>query len=404
MTPPPPSTYQSEVYTHGLRDQKPSITFIPSEWENLARSRLSANSFSYVHGSAGTGETDRKNRSAFEKWSVIPSRLVPSNNNNTFPDLSTTLFGKKYSSPIAIAPVGVQTIFHPDGELAVARAAAKLDIPYTLSTATATSTEDVATANGPNGKRWFQLYWPGNEHNDITISLLDRAKRNGYDVLVVTLDTYILGWRPTDMDNGYNPFLRGDSVGVKMGFTDEVFRKWFRERFGKEVEEDEGLAAGEWTKVVFPGGSHSWEDLRFLKEHWEGPIVLKGVQSVRDARRAVEYGMHGIVVSNHGGRQMDGGVGSLTVLPGIVDAVGEQIEVLFDSGVRCGADVVKALALGAKMVLVGRPYVYGLAIAGEEGVRHVLRSLLGELQLSLHLGGFRSVQREELNRECLIRE
>lgn len=401
MPPPPPYTYQSEVYTHGLRDQKPAITFVPSEWENLARTRLSANSFSYVHGSAGTGETDRKNRSAFQSWSVIPSRLVPSAD---FPDLSTTLFGKKYSSPIAIAPVGVQTIFHPEGERAVARAAAGLDVPYTLSTATATSTEDVAEANGADGKRWFQLYWPGNEHNEITVSLLERAKKSGYDVLVVTLDTYILGWRPTDMDNGYNPFLRADSIGVEMGFSDPVFRRYFRDKFGKEVEEDKGTAAGEWTKIVFPGVSHSWEDLAFLRSHWEGPIVLKGVQSVGDARRAVECGMQGIVVSNHGGRQMDGGVGSLTVLPGIVDAVGQQIEVLFDSGVRCGADVVKALALGAKMVLVGRPYVYGLAIAGEEGVRHVLRSLLGEVQLSLHLGGIRSVKKEDLNRDCLVRE
>ncbi|BCR95438.1 uncharacterized protein AKAW2_20378A [Aspergillus luchuensis] len=398
---PSPYAYQSEVYAHGLRDQKPAITFIPSEWENLARERLSANSFSYVHGSAGTGETDRKNRSAFQSWSVIPSRLVPS---AKFPDLSTTLFGKTYSSPIAIAPVGVQTIFHPEGERAVARAAAELDVPYTLSTATATSTEDVAEANGADGKRWFQLYWPGNEHNDITVSLLERAKKNGYDVLVVTLDTYILGWRPTDMDNGYNPFLRADSIGVELGFSDPVFRRHFKDRYGKEVEEDKGTAAAEWTKIVFPGVSHSWEDLAFLKEHWEGPIVLKGVQSVADARRAVECGMQGIVVSNHGGRQMDGGVGSLTVLPGIVDAVGEQIEVLFDSGVRCGADVMKALALGAKMVLVGRPYVYGLAIAGEEGVRHVLRSLLGDLQLSLHLGGIRSVRKEDLNRECLVRE
>lgn len=398
---PSPYAYQSEVYAHGLRDQKPAITFIPSEWENLARGRLSANSFSYVHGSAGTGETDRKNRSAFQSWSVIPSRLVPS---AKFPDLSTTLFGKTYSSPIAIAPVGVQTIFHPEGERAVARAAAELDVPYTLSTATATSTEDVAEANGADGKRWFQLYWPGNEHNDITVSLLERAKKNGYDVLVVTLDTYILGWRPTDMDNGYNPFLRADSIGVEMGFSDPVFRRHFKDRYGKEVDEDKGTAAAEWTKIVFPGVSHSWEDLAFLRKHWEGPIVLKGVQSVGDARRAVECGMQGIVVSNHGGRQMDGGVGSLTVLPGIVDAVGEQIEVLFDSGVRCGADVMKALALGAKMVLVGRPYVYGLAIAGEEGVRHVLRSLLGELQLSLHLGGIRSVRKEDLNRECLVRE
>ena len=227
----------------------------------------------------------------------------------------------------------------------------------------------------------------------------------GYTALVVTLDTYILGWRPSDMDNGYNPFLRADRIGVEAGFSDPVFREYFaRTHGGKQVEEDVSGAAAEWTRMIFPGRSHGWEDLRFLREQWNGPIVLKGIQSVRDARLAVRYGMQGIVVSNHGGRQQDGGVGSLTVLPEIVDEVGEEIEVLFDSGVRCGADVVKALALGAKMVLVGRPYVYGLAIAGEEGVRHVLRSLMGEVQLTLHLAGLPSVKREDLNRECLREE
>ncbi|RAL06196.1 lactate 2-monooxygenase [Aspergillus ibericus CBS 121593] len=395
---PDPHTYQSEVYAHGLHDQKPAITFQPTEWESLARTRLSANSYSYVHGSAGTHETDHKNRAAFQRWSIIPSRLIPSD----FPSLSTTLFGEEYASPIAIAPVGVQTIFHPEGEKAVARAAAGLGVPYTLSTATATSIEDVAGANGADGKRWFQLYWPSNEHNDITVSLLRRAKAAGYTVLVVTLDTYILGWRPSDMDNGYNPFLRADTVGVEAGFSDPVFREWFAKTHGgRQVEEDMGTAAGEWTRMIFPGKSHGWEDLGFLKQHWEGPIVLKGIQSVRDARLAVEYGVQGIVVSNHGGRQLDGGVGSLTVLPEIVDAVGGEVEVLFDSGVRCGADVVKALALGAKMVLVGRPYVYGLAIGGEEGVRHVLRSLMGEVQLTLHLAGVKSVDKRDLNHECL---
>ncbi|PWY96659.1 FMN dependent dehydrogenase [Aspergillus sclerotioniger CBS 115572] len=385
-----PYTYQTETYTHGLHNQRPPITFHPHEWEPLAKSHLPATSFNYVHGSAGTRETDDKNRSAFRQWSIIPTRLIPA----SFPSLSTTLFGEEYASPIAIAPVGVQTIFHPEGEKAVARAANALRVPYTLSTATATSLEDVAGANG-TGPRWYQLYWPGNEHNEITGSLLQRAKRAGYTVLVVTLDTYILGWRPSDLDNGYNPFLRADEIGVEAGFSDPVFREHFVKRYGMEVEEDVGAAAAEWARIIFPGRSHGWEDLEFLKENWDGPIVLKGIQSVRDARLAVRYGMQGIVVSNHGGRQQDGGVGSLTMLPEIVDEVGGEIEVLFDSGVRCGADV---------MVLVGRPYVYGLAIAGEEGVRHVLRSLLGEIQLTLHLAGLPSVKREDLNRGCLRRE
>ena len=320
-----------------------------------------------------------------------------------FPDLQTTIFGDTYPYPIAMAPVGVQRIFNPEGEVAAARAAAKEQVPYILSTASSTSIEDVAKAND-GGRRWYQLYWPSNEHNDITVSLLNRAKAAGYSVLVVTLDTYILGWRPSDMDNGYNPFLRPDNIGVELGFTDPVFKKKFMEKEGKSVQEEPGKAAALWTQIVFPGYSHGWEDIKFLQEHWDGPIVLKGIQSVADARKARDVGVQGIVVSNHGGRQQDGGVGSLTMLPGIADAVGKDLEIIFDSGIRCGADIIKALALGANMVLVGRPYIYGLALGGESGVSHVLKSLLGELDLTLHLTGIPSVSKEYLNRDCLVKE
>lgn len=195
----------------------------------------------------------------------------------------------------------------------------------------------------------------------------------------MTLDTFALGWRASEMDNGYSPFLRPDSIGVATGFTDPLFRKNFRQKYGKEIEDDEGRAAADWINVFMPGRSHSWEDLAFLKQHWDGPIVLKGIQSVEDAQLAVEYGMQGILVSNHRGRQCDGGIASLDSLPEIAAAVGDKLEVIFDSGVRCGADIAKALALGAKMVLIGRPFVWGLAMAGEEGVRHVLQALLGDL-------------------------
>ncbi|KAL4804539.1 FMN-dependent dehydrogenase [Aspergillus unguis] len=391
-----PFTYSAETFAAGLHDTKPAITFNPHAWESLAKEKLSANSFGYVWGSAGIRQTDENNRAAFQKWSIVPSRLVRAD----FTNLKTTVFGTEYACPIALAPVGVQTIFHPQGESAVARVAQQENIPYILSTAASTSMEDVAKVNS-SGQRWYQLYWPGNEHSDITASLLKRAKESGYKVLVVTLDTYMLGWRPSDLDNGYNPFLRNDSIGVELGFSDPVFRKHFKEKHGCEIEESVEQAAQEWAKMIFPGLSHGWEDLDFLKKHWDGPIVLKGIQTVSDAKRAVQAGMDGIVVSNHGGRQQDGGIGSLEVLPEIVDAVGNDLEVLFDSGVRCGADIVKALALGAKMVLVGRPYVYGLAIAGENGVRHVLKSLLGDLQLTLHLSGIPSVSKDVLNRSVL---
>jgi lactate 2-monooxygenase len=393
-----PHTYGNEVYANGLQNIKPAISFHPEDWESHARDILPADSYSYIWGSAGLRETDNNNRDAFRKWAIIPSRLVKAD----FPSLKTTVLGQEYDYPIAIAPIGVQRIFHRDGEVAAATAATKQHVPYILSTASSTSIEDVARASG-DGARWYQLYWPTDEHNEITVSLLQRAKRAGYRVLVVTLDTYILGWRPSDLNNGYNPFLRADKIGVELGFSDPVFRRRFRERHGVEIEEDMGTAAAEWAHMIFPGQSHSWEDIKFLQQHWDGPIVLKGIQSVADARRAVEVGVQGIVVSNHGGRQQDGGIGSLDVLPEIVDAVGEQLDVLFDSGVRCGADVAKALALGAKMVLIGRPYAYGLAIAGEAGVSHVLRSILADLDLTLHLAGIRSVSPEHLNRSVLRR-
>ncbi|KAL2840547.1 FMN-dependent dehydrogenase [Aspergillus pseudoustus] len=377
---PTPFTYENEIYAAGLSDQRPQISFDATKWESLARERLPADSFGYVWGSAGTRETDENNRAAFRKWGIVPSRLVEAD----FPSLKTRLFGEEYDYPIALAPVGVQRIFHREGEIAVARAAAQAGVTYTLSTAASASIEDVARANdtgGDNGdgSRWYQLYWPSNEHNDITASLLN------------------------DLDHGYNPFLIPDNIGVEIGFSDPVFQRHFQEKHGISIEEDVLTAAREWARIMFPGKSHGWRDIQFLREHWDGPIVLKGIHSVSDAKKARDAGVQGIVVSNHGGRQQDGGVGSLDVLPEIVDELGNDVEVIFDSGVRCGADVVKALALGAKMVLLGRPYVYGLAIAGEQGVRHVLRSILGDLQLTLHLSGIPDVNRENLNSSVLRR-
>lgn len=351
-----------------------------------------------------------------------PSRTDPATNNFAFADTTTETLAHNLPFPVAIAPIGVQKIFNPQGEVAAARAAASLGIPYTLSTASSTSIEDVAKAmdevepQGTDNKkapRWYQLYWPPNEHNDITISLLSRAKKAGYSVLIVTLDTYVLGWRPSDMNNGYNPFIHPDRIGVEIGLTDPVFQAKFKKEHGYDIEEASrhdseltghnlGKPAQEWAKIAFPGHSHSWEDIAFLKEHWDGPIVLKGIQSVADAKKAVDVGVQGIVVSNHGGRQQDGGVSSLGVLPRIVDAVGGNIEVWFDSGVRCGADIMKAIALGAKCVLIGRPYAYGLAIGGEEGVRHVLRSMCGDLMLNMHLAGLRGL--DEVTRDIMVRE
>jgi isopentenyl diphosphate isomerase/L-lactate dehydrogenase-like FMN-dependent dehydrogenase len=201
--------------------------------------------------------------------------------------------------------------------------------------------------------------------------------------LVVTLDTWTLGWRPRDLDQAYLPFLRG--LGTAIAFSDPVFRA----RLAQPPEQDLAAAVRRWVPM-FTGTARSWERLPFLREHWDGPIALKGIQHVDDARRAADAGMDGIVVSNHGGRQVDGAIAALDALPPIASAVGDHIEVLFDSGVRTGADVLKALALGARAVMIGRPYAYGLAHGGEPGVRHVLRTLLADFDLTLVLAGYRT--------------
>lgn len=396
----------------------------PLKWEALARRRLPSANFYYVAGSANQGLTCAANVGAFARYRLRPRMLVDA----TFRDTSVEIFGQKLASPLIVAPIGVQGIVHKDGEEATARACAKLDVPMILSTAATRSIEEVAAANG-NGKRWFQLYWPKPEHNDVTISLLQRAQRSGYSVLVVTVDTFALGWRPNDLDASYLPFIYGQ--GCQIGFSDPVFNAkyaaaqrvanqrplWTRLRELVEVLLRPRSVLGAlkilwnikaisksraWLDVVNSGRYMRWDDLRILREHWPGPIVLKGVQTVDDARRAAEHGLAGIVVSNHGGRQVDGAVASLDALAAI--AGDEQVKasgltVLFDSGVRTGSDVLKALALGARGVLIGRPYIYGLAVAGQAGVEHVLKCTLADFDTTLGLIGKASVR--ELGRDDL---
>ncbi|MEV0677980.1 lactate 2-monooxygenase [Actinosynnema sp. NPDC050436] len=377
--------YQNEIYLQGLAGSRPPFTTDPEGLEASARERLGPGPFWYVAGAAGGGATARANREAFDRWRIVPRMLTDATQRH----LGTSVLGTASPAPVLLAPVGVQSILHPDGELATARAAAELGVPFVLSTASSHTLEDVAEAAG-DGARWFQLYWPNDP--DVCASILGRARAAGYRVLVVTLDTWTLAWRPHDLDQGYLPFLRG--VGTAIPFSDPAFRAGL----AAAPEDDLPMAILRWVQL-FTGTDKSWDQLAFLREHWDGPIVLKGVQHPDDARKAVDAGVQGVVVSNHGGRQVDGAVGSLDVLPEIADAVGEQVEVLFDSGIRSGADIVKALALGAKAVLVGRPFAYGLAHGGQTGVRHVLRSLLADFDLTLGLSGHRSPA--ELSREVL---
>ncbi|KAJ9157602.1 FMN-dependent dehydrogenase [Pleurostoma richardsiae] len=387
--------YQYDIYKNGiLAGQRPAVTTNPNKLEHDARKAMTPEAFNYVFGGAGEHSTMDSNRLAFRQWKLVPRFLKP-----TVPrDLSVELFGQTYDSPIIMAPVGVMSAYHEDKETGVAAACAELGVPFTLSTAATSTIEEVASASGPGAPRWFQLYWPLDDA--LTGSILRRARAEGYSVLVVTLDTFTMSWRPLDLDTAYLPFATG--TGNAVGFSDPVFRKKFADdNDGDEIEENVISASRLWISEVFSGNAHSWEDLALLRKHWDGPIVLKGIVHPEDARRAVEYGIDGIIVSNHGGRQLDGAVPALEMLPEVVDAVGGRLTVLFDSGVRTGADVMKALCLGAKAVLVGRPVIYGLGIAGREGARHVLAGLLADLDQSMGLACVKSVK--EMNRGMLRR-
>ncbi|OKL62211.1 hypothetical protein UA08_02890 [Talaromyces atroroseus] len=332
------------------------------------------------------------NRLAFRQWRMlsIPGFHVYRRRPTSFllqseVDTSVELFGQKYPNPLLMAPIGVQSIAHDDKETGLAEACAEVDVPYILSTASGSSFEDVAASCG-DGKKWYQLYWP--KDNDITLSLLKRAKKNGFDALVVTLDTWTLAWRPADLDTGYLPFIAG--VGTEFGLSDPVFRAKFEDRSGSKVEDARLEASREWIQGIF-GANRTWDDLGFLRKNWNGPLILKGIQHVEDAKAALKHGCDGIVVSNHGGRQLDGAIGSLEVLPEIVDAVGKDMTVLFDSGIRTGSDIVKAISLGAKAVLVDRPVMFGYAINGKQGAKEVMQGLLADFHLSMAIAGIPSI-------------
>ncbi|OPC83760.1 alpha-hydroxy-acid oxidizing enzyme [Embleya scabrispora] len=370
----PFAAFQDSIYLDGLlTGEPPAYPTGASALEEAARERLDPGPRGYVLGGAGGGATMRANREAFERRRIVPRMLRDVGTR----DLSCSVLGTESPAPVLLGPVGVQSIVHPEGELATARAAAGLGLPMVLSTASSYSLEEVAAASG-SGPRWFQLYWPRDD--DVTISLLARARAAGYTVLVVTLDTWYLGWRPTDLDRAYLPFLR--HIGLANYLSDPAFLAGL----SRPIAEDPTAAIVHWAGM-FSDPTKTWSDLAFLRDNWIGPIVLKGVLHPDDARKARDTGLNGIVVGNHGGRQLDGAIGALDALPEIATAVGDDLTVLFDSGVRTGTDILKALALGARAVLLGRPYIYGLALGGEPGITHVLRCLLAEFDLSMALSG-----------------
>lgn len=375
MGPPNFGDWQYEVYLRGLTGEPVGHPFDWGELERSAAEVVDPGPRDFVWGGAGTGDTMRANLDAFRRWRIVPRMLRDVSQR----DLRTTVLDTEMAAPVMLAPVGVQTILHPDGELATARAATAVGLPVVASTAAARSMEDVAQAAGDTA-RWFQLYWP--KDDEITKSFVARAEQAGYRAIVVTLDSTLLGWRPADLARAYLPFLEG--TGIAQFLADDVFRA----RLARPPEEDLQAAVTEWVQVI--NKIVTWDDIAFLRSLTTLPIVLKGILHPDDARLAREHSIDGVIVSNHGGRQVDGAIGALDALPAVVDAVGADIPVLFDSGIRCGADIMKALALGAEAVLLGRPYLWGLALDGQAGVEAVLRMMLAELDLTLALSGYRT--------------
>src|SRR4051795_7215184 len=332
-----------------------------SAWEELAQEVLDPGPFGYIAGGAGNETTMRANVEAFERRRLKPRML----SGNAERDASVEVLGTPSPVPFFLAPIGVLSIAHPAGEVAAARAAASMRIPFVLSSAASHSIEEIAAAMG-DAPRWFQLYWVNDR--DICASFVRRAEAEGYSAIVVTLDTLTLGWRPRDLRNAYLPFLQGE--GCAQFFSDPVFCALL-----EEPPEADVLAAAATMLSLFPNLALRWDDLAWLRERTSLPLLVKGVLTAEDAVRALERGVDGIIVSNHGGRQVDGAVASLDALVEVREALGTEATVLVDGGVRRGADVVKALALGADAVLVGRPYVYALATGGQDGVEALVRQL-----------------------------
>lgn len=371
-----PADLVREIYLAGVSGRTPRLTTDLAALEEQARAVLTPTARGYVLGDAGTGATGRENRHAFARRQLVPRVMRGASRR----DLTVSLLGQRLPAPVLLAPIAAQSVVHPDGEPATARGAADAGLPFVLSTGSSHSLEDVAAAAGP-GPRWFQLYWPADRA--VAASLVRRAEQSGYTAIVLTVDAPTFGYRPTDLDHGYLPFLHG--AGIANFTTDPAFQA------GLPAGADERAVHAHWARV-FANPTLNWDDLPWLRTVTALPILLKGVLHPADARRALGLGaVDGVIVSNHGGRQLDGTVAALDALPAVRAAVGDDVPVLLDSGVRTGTDVLKALALGADAVLYGRPYLYGLAIDGRHGVAHVLRCLLADLDLAMALAGCASI-------------
>ena len=415
---------QNEVYRAGVYGHHPRVPIAARALQARAKQALNARAYAYVAGGAGDEVTQRANRAAFDKWAVVPRVL----RDVSARDTTVELFGRRLPGPLLLGPVGALELVHREADLAVARAAAASGVPMVFSNQASVSMEECAAAMG-DSPRWFQLYWSTSD--ELVESLVGRAEAAGCDALVVTLDTTMLGWRPRDLDLGHLPFALGK--GIAQYTSDPVFRRLVEERaaaitsprkpqprptpaalralvtmakawpgsFRENLRSPLPRAAVETFLGIYSRPSITWDDLAWLRSRTRLPILLKGVLHPDDARRALDEGADGVVVSTHGGRQVDRSIAALDALPEIVGAVAGRAPVLLDSGIRSGADVFTAVALGASAVLLGRPFAWGLALAGEEGVRQVISDVLGEFDLTLGLTGHTAV--DQLSPEILRR-
>lgn len=403
-----------------------ALPAVPVDYCSLqerAKAVMTPEAFAYIAGGAGIEGTMSENRAAFDRWRIVPRML----RDVEVRDTSIELFGHRYPSPFLLAPIGVLEMAHKDADVAVAKAAAAEGIPMIFSNQGSCSMEDCSAVMG-DSPRWFQLYW--SRSKELVASLVQRAEKCGCEAIVITLDTTMLGWRTRDLDLAYLPFLRGK--GIAQYTSDPVFMRLLDERVeDSELDQErritlttlknlyqmldnypapmiEGLKSGKALAAVrqflniFSKPSLTWDDLPFIREHTSLPVLLKGVLHPDDAKLAVEAGIDGIIVSNHGGRQVDGSIATLDALPEISKAVDGAVPVIMDSGIRTGADIFKALALGANAVLLGRPWCYGLAAGGEAGVREVLRNYQADFDLTMGLSGCRNVG--EISAANLLRQ
>lgn len=401
---------QKEVYLNGFAGIHPMIPFDPTTLEQKAKAAMSPEAYAYIAGGAGLEFTMSANRASFDQYKIVPRVL----RDVSIRDMSIELFGTKLSSPILLAPIGVLQMVNEEADVAVGKAASRLNVPFIFSNQASKPMEEVANAMG-NGMRWMQLYW--SKSNELVESFAKRAERCGCSALVVTIDTTLLGWRTRDLDIGYLPFLEGK--GIAQYTSDPVFQRLMDEKdeaadtnkvtayslaglikivnnypgrgFFSKLRSGRPIRAVRKFTSIYSNPALTWNDLRFLRGRTRLPILLKGISHPDDARLAVEYGIDGIIVSNHGGRQVDGAISALDALPRVIEAVKDAVPVLLDSGIRGGADVFKALALGARAVCIGRPYVYGLTLGGQQGVEEVLKNLLADFDLTMGLAGCSSV-------------